>query len=449
MLAWQKFLETQETELGVDTVNQWLRSLKILRFDACNLFLEAKDTFQALWFEEHIRQKTQTKLLNNNNKRIKVHLSIANAPPKTRTKFKTATTSATNPKFILSFDEINPFCTFDYFISGVENDLPYKLFLGLGGGAEGIPPTELGVFNPIYLHGSTGTGKTHLLMAIANVLREKGKKVIYVRADTFTEHVVRAIRAGEMSIFRQAYRNIDVLLIDDVHVFSKKGATQEEFFHTFNTLHLTGKQIILSANCAPSELQFIEPRLVSRFEWGIVLPLNVLDREGMIKVLYKKMEALHFPLHGKVADYLVETFSRNPKNLSKAFEALVLRSHLRQSSQSLSLPIVKQMLEDLIREELQAVITPEKIIQKTVECFGIRSEDILGKSQSREAVLPRQIAMYFCRHHLKMPFMKIGDLFSKDHSTVMSSVRVIQKGIDKNDVQVAEPYQTILKKIIS
>lgn len=449
MQAWQNFLEIQEAELGPETVNQWLRTLKIVRFDACNLYLEAKDTFQALWFEEHIRQKTQTKLLNNNNKRIKVHLSVANAPSKMRGKIKKNEAPPPSPKFHLSFDEINPHSKFETFVSDEKNDLAVKLFRGLANTGPDEPKTELGVFNPIYIYGPSGSGKTHLLMAAAHALRDQEKKVIYVRADTFTEHVVTAIRAGEMSVFRQAYRNIDVLLIDDAHVFSRKGATQEELFHTFNTLHLAGKQIILSANCSPSELQFIEPRLVSRFEWGIVLPLEPLELEHLREMLRKKMTALNFPLHSKVIEFLIETFTSNPKALNKAFEALILRSHMRQSSHMLSLPIVRQLISDLIQEEQQSVLTAEKIIQKTVECFGIRSEDILGKSQSRECVLPRQIAMFFCRSHLKMPFMKIGDLFAKDHSTVMSSVKVIQKGIDQNDLIVTEPYQTILKKLKS
>lgn len=447
MHAWQKFLKALEADLGPETVNQWLRSLTILKFDACNLYLEAKDTFQALWFEEHIRQKTQTKLLNNNNKRIKVHLSIANAPQKTQTKNKKDSPPPVPPKFTLGFDEIDPYFTLDLFVSNEKNSLTHKLFCGLNGENKSIPSTELGIFNPIYVHGPSGSGKTHLLMATAHALRAQDKKVIYARAETFTEHVVTAIRAGEMSVFRQAYRNIDVLIIDDVHGFSRKGATQEELFHTFNSLHLAGKQIILSANCSPAELQFIEPRLVSRFEWGIVLPIEPLEQDSLAQLLQKKMEALNFPLHSKIVTFLIETFNSNIKSLIKAFEALILRSHMRQNSSTLTLTLAKQLLADLMQEEQRAIITSDKIIQKTVEHFGICSEDVLGKSQSRNFVIPRQIAMYLCRHHLKMPFMKIGDLFSKDHSTVMSSVKVVQKGIDQNDIHFVEPYQVILSKI--
>jgi chromosomal replication initiator protein len=307
----------------------------------------------------------------------------------------------------------------------------------------------LGAFNPLYLYGPTGCGKTHLLMSLTQTFRAQGLRSIYVRAEQFTDHVVTAIRAGEMSTFRQAYRNTDLLIVDDVHVFSRKGATQEEFFHTFNTLHLEGKQIILSANCAPQELQLIEPRLVSRFEWGIVLPLKPLLAEELKYMLQVKSQALHFFLPAKVLEFLLETFTSNPKALIKAFEALVLRLHLdaHHSIQNLTVSAVKALLSDLLIEEQKSALTPPKIIQAIAEHYGIRTEDILGKSQTRECALPRQLAMHLCREKLKMPFMKIGDLFSRDHSTVMASVKSIQKSLKEDHRDITGAWHAILKKL--
>jgi chromosomal replication initiator protein len=257
-----------------------------------------------------------------------------------------------------------------------------------------------------------------------------------------------------MSTFRQAYRNSDVLILDGVHIFSRKNATQEELFHTFNTLHVGGKQIILSANCAPAELQMIEPRLVSRFEWGIVLPLEPLPKEDVLRVLENKIGAFNFPLHSKVREYLLETFPSSIKSLTRALQALILRSHLnengsRNTSTQLTIPQVKHMLGDLIKEESQSALSAEKIIQTTAEYFCIKAEDILGKGQTRECVLPRQLSMYLCRHLLKLPFLKIGEIFSKDHSTVMSSVKVIQKALDEDNRLISAPYSMLLKKIRS
>jgi chromosomal replication initiator protein len=452
MQAWEQFLQQQETELGPETVQKWLRSLKIQRFDACNLYLEAKDSFQALWFEEHIRGKAQAKLVNGNNKRIKIHLSVANhspVPKKSRTGNKNSKEPKSTP-FQLTFDELDPNCLFQHFVVSQDNQLTHKLLCELAG-LSTPATTSLGTFNPIYLYGPTGCGKTHLLMSLTQTFRAQGLKSIYIRAETFTDHVVTAIRAGEMSTFRQAYRNTDILLVDDVHVFSRKGATQEEFFHTFNTLHLEGKQIILAANCAPQELQLIEPRLVSRFEWGIVLPLKSLSSEELRRMLQAKSQALHVFLPTKIIDFLLETFTSHSKALIKAFEALILRLHLdsHHTLQNLTVTAAKTLLSDLLAEEQKSALTSPKIIQAVAEHYGIRTEDILGKSQTRECALPRQIAMHLCREKLKMPFMKIGDLFSRDHSTVMASVKHIQKSIEEDHRDIAGAWHAIVKKLQS
>lgn len=452
MQAWEEFLQKQETELGFETVKKWLRSLKVLRFDACNLYLEAKDSFQLLWFDEHIKSIAQTTLVNGNNRQIKIHISIANTPtalPKTRGKGKFFQDS--EKPFQLTFDELDPNCQFNYFVSSEENKLPLKLLNEISGSLSNNK-LPLDSFNPIYIHGSSGSGKTHLLMSLAQIYRSRGLKTVYARAETFTDHVVTAIRAGQMSMFRQAYRTADILLIDDVHVFSRKGATQEEFFHTFNTLHLDNKQIILTSNCSPQELTLIEPRLVSRFEWGIVLPLKLLETtEELSKLLKTKSDALKFHLPSKISDFLIETFPSNPKNLVKAFEALVLRLHLGQehSIQGLTLPAVKALLADLIDDEQKHVLTPIKIVQTVADHFEIRYEDILSKAQTKECVLPRQIAMCLCRNKLKIPFMKIGEIFSRDHSTVMASVKHVQKALDENMTSITNIWYPLLKKLES
>ncbi len=452
MQAWEEFLQQQEAELGQETVRKWLRSLHIQRFDACNLYLEAKDSFQALWFEEHMRNRVQTKLFNSNHKPIKVHLAIANAPLKLQKKSGKSkeVKPPFSPPFHLVFDELNPYYLFKSFLIGEENRLTTTLLYEIAGlSTQKI--ASLGTFNPIYFYGPTGSGKTHLLVSLAQIFRAQGLKTIYVRAETFTDHVVSAIRAGEMGLFRETYRHMDLLLVDDIHIFSRKGATQEEFFHTFNTLHLQGKQIILTAHCAPQELQFIEPRLISRFEWGIVLPLKPLLGEDLRKMLKIKGELLQFPLPDKILDFLLETFTSHPKALVKAFEALVLRLHLdrNHSLQSLTVPSVKVLLADLLNEEEKVALTPSKIIQIISEYYGIRKEDILGKSQTKECVLPRQLAMHFCREKLKMPFMRIGELFSRDHSTVMASVKYIQTSLEQDNIDLSGAWHTILNKLQS
>lgn len=457
MRAWDEFLALQEIELGIETVHKWLKTLKVARFDACNLYLEAKDSFQVMWFEEHIRKKIQTKFVNNNKKKIKVHLTVANALSSSSKNSRPANAKAklpSPPPFTLNFDELDPYCTLMNYVPTEKNTLVEKLLRSLIESSKADHSQQLGVFNPIYIHGSSGTGKTHLLMATAHALQQKGLRVLYSSAETFTAHVVSAIRIGEMSIFRQAYRNSDVLIIDGVQVLSKKGATQEELFHTFNALHLENRQIILSANCAPAELQHVEPRLVSRFEWGIVLNLFSFNSDELAQILHQKATFLKFSLHDKVIDFLLDNFTSGCKALIRALEALVLRSHLngqsiRHTTAGMTVLMAKQILQDLLLEEKQHVLTPEKTIQLIAEVFGIKAEDIMGKAQTRDCVFPRQLAMYTCRHKLKMPFTKIGELFSKDHSTVMTSVKLIQKGIDSTDKELLSFYQAIQKKLDS
>lgn len=437
MKSWEDFLLRLEGELGADTVRKWLRTLQVVRFDACNLYLEAKDSFQALWFEEHIRQKVISGFYNNNHKKIRVHLSIANRNGSPAKK-KTTSQPASPPAFQLSFDPLDPYCTFEHFVREEDNAIPIKIL-----------EEETNQFNPLFLCGPGGSGKTHLLMATTAMLREKGLKVIYARAETFTEHVVSAIRSSEMQNFRLAYRNADVLILDNVQTLSKKSATQEELFHTFNTLHMSGKQLILAANCFPKDLSEIEARLVSRFEWGIVLPLKpVHDRQ---KLLEKKAAALHYPLSQKLIEFLLESFPSSPKALIRALEALILRSHVNKSEmhalfRPMTVQLAKHYLADLLLTESQAALTPQKIIQHCSEHYGIRPDDILGKAQTRECTEPRQVAMYLCRKELKLPFTKIGTIFGRDHSTVMSSVKQMEKLIADKDSRPLSILAEIEKK---
>ncbi|MCH9611065.1 MAG: Chromosomal replication initiator protein DnaA [Chlamydiales bacterium] len=438
MRAWEDFLKQLEQDLGSEIVKKWVRPLRVVRFDALNLYLEAKDSFKSIWFEEHLRPRIESSFVNNNNKKIKVHIQVASEEPKQKKRKKG---EQALPAFDLTFDELDPNATFEQTVTCPSNMLAFKLLLEVCEGGEIA-------FNPIYLFGRAGTGKTHFMMAAANMMRESGKRVLYVRSDTFTEHVVKAIRTGEMQVFRKAYRNVDALLIDDLEVFSRKGATQEEFFHTFNTLHTEGKQLILSSNCAPSELKHVEPRLVSRFEWGITVPLQPLPKDEMFELLQQKSAKLNFALQPDVRDFLVDTFGSNAKTLLKAFDALILRTHLNKGlgrAAPSSLEAVKKALTDLIQQEEKAVITPGKIIRTVADYYGIKMDDILSKSQSRECVLPRQIAMHLCRNELNLPFMKIGDIFSRDHSTVMTSVKQIQKGIDGKTTEIAHSVKGIQK----
>lgn len=443
--CWKTFLERLEKELGKETVDRWARSLSIKTGNGPKLIVEAKDSFQALWFEEHLRPRLCA-LVDPLGSQIHVTLHIPGKTPgnKGMSKGSSRLLKTDGSPFSLTFPEIDTSCTFERFLSLSENEIVIKLFNELcsylagerlktlspivvpSNNSQRLPPP-----NPLYLCGPSGSGKTHLLTATAIRLRHSGLSVIMASSDLFTDHVVKSIRAGEMSAFRKLWRTVDALIVDDIHCLARKSTTQEEFFHTFNSLHVAGKQIILAANCLPQQLQFIEPRLISRFEWGVVLPLHAIPRKQFPELLEKKAHHLHFPLSQKLAHFLAETFSSTPKACVRALECLTRRFSLAKNrstaTSSMTLSQIRDLLADLIEEERQLALTPEKIINVTAETYGVKRDDLIGRSQSREFVLPRQVAMFLIRKHLKAPFMKIGDLFGKNHSTVMSAIRQIEK----------------------
>lgn len=419
MKAWTTFLKTLEHSLGRETVDRWLRPLKILKFDAANLHLDANDSFQILWYKEHVTEK----LLSSNGKPIKLHFYLKGEPYPPRKKKEAP--EAPSQKQYFSPDHLASHATFDQFIPSEKPFLACDLLSHIDA-----------TYNPIFLYGPSGSGKTHLLMATAHLLKETGKNVTFVRCETFTEHVIRAFRTSSLQDFRLSYRDLDCLIMDDVHLLKGKTTTQEELFHTFNRLHTQGIQIVLSARVAPQRLEGVEERLKSRFEWGITLPCSLASSETCKEILKKRAQSLSLPLSEILTQYLLETF-QSLTSLIRALEALALRLH--QSQLTLDTPTVSHLLQDLIREEGSSRLTPEKILKQVAHYFRMKTEDITGKSQQKECVLPRKIAMYLCRKQLRMPYLKIGEFFSRDHSTVMSSVKQVEKGKGAKDPTIGPP----------
>ncbi len=415
MKEWIRFVKKQEVELGAANCKKWLSSISIAQFDARNLYLEVADAFVREWFEQHLRSKAEAELKTVSGKPIRIHVALAKQNIISETPHQEV-----KQQLHFTCDSVDPYAHFENFVCDKENHMTFQIFQEAG---------KLEEFNPIYLYGPKGSGKSHLLMALCKKMRQEGLRVFYVCAENFMRHVVSAIRGGEMEKFRKVYREIDVLLFDDVHELAKRKATQEEFFHTFNLLHTAGKQIVLSSNIPQGLLGDIEERLVSRFEWGLTLTLTKPTERLCREIVVKRSEELCFPLTGEVVDYLLDEFSTTTA-LIEALNALVLRSHLGKKER-IHLNEAKGFLQELCKKEKGAALTSEVLAHVVAEVFGIKHEDILGKSQCREFVLPRQLAMYLCRNKLKMPYTKIGHTFSKDHSTVMSSVKNIEEALHK------------------
>jgi chromosomal replication initiator protein len=407
MREWEQFLSFLEQELGSSVVKEWVRPLKIIRFDARNLYLKEDDPIKLAWFEEHVRPLLKKGFVNQNHRPIKVHLESP------REKKNTPIDSP------ISFLEspIEPECDLSNFITAPGNLMAYKLI-------------QDSPFNPLFIYGPKGSGKTHLLMGAALKFKKEKKRVFFVHTNAFTDHVVQAIRTGSMSEFRKIYRNIDILILDDIDKLGSRAATQEEFFHTFNTLQTLGKQIILSSRTAPSKLVDIESRLISRFEWGIAAHLETIDIKEIID---QKAKILQLPLTAQYTDFFATKF---PKEPIKALQAFAMR--LTTTNKLPPLDAAEKLLKDLLEKERQLAVTPEIITKAMSDHFGIKMEDLLGKSQTHEFAMPRKIAMYMCREGLQMSFQGIGKFFKRDHSTVMSSVKQIKKQIDANNSEILE-----------
>ena len=411
MKEWEQFLQTLEQTLGKKPVDEWLRPLKIIRFDAANLYLEAPSPLHVSWFEEYVRPKVTEHLKSPSHRPIKLHW--AKALPTNAQEAPLFNPFKSNP--------LDPFLTFPNFIESPKNQVAYSLFQSwLSSGK--LP------FNPLFLFGPPHSGKTHLLMAAANHFSLQ-KKVLYINANTFTEHLVTGIRSACMDQFRKSYREVDLLIVDQIDQMGGRASTQEEFFHTFNTLHMQGKQILLASRFPPSKLQEIEPRLISRFEWGLPLEIGRADPQALVT---QKASLWKLQLDPALISFIVHQFAEDPIT---PLQALALRA---PKGVKLTKEGGLRLLHDLIQQSTQKSVTFEDILEQVANHFSIAASEITGKSQKREHALPRQIAMYLCREKLKLPYQAIGKLFGRDHSTVMGNIKQIEEKIAQNSTFLSD-----------
>ncbi|MDN3507726.1 MAG: DnaA/Hda family protein [Simkaniaceae bacterium] len=420
MKIWESYLKKLDKEFGIATIEKWLRNMRVVNFDARNLYLEASDSFQVLWFNEHIKGRIDKELLSN-GRPIRVHI-----------RYKSETEDAKSEKEEAPSDFTSSFVKkdniFKNFLVHEGATLPFKL----------LEKLDFSSFNPIVIYGPKGCGKTHLLQATAEAVAKQNLNVYYITTDRFTKHVVRAMRGGEMNRLRDTMRNVDAWIVDDVDELSNRLATQEEFFHTFNTHHMAGKPVILSMSKPPQKLEGIEPRLVSRFEWGIALPLTPpTDLNPLLRELLKDKP---FQIDPRGLAFLLETFT-SPHFLAKAIELITYHSAMRKKK-LYTLDDITPPLADLTKDQRKSTLTPEKIIDAISRVTQTDKNFLTGKSRAREIALPRQIAMYLIRKKLGLSYTKIADLFNRDHTTAMSSINKVQDCIDTKDSSVL----SILKK---
>ncbi len=339
---------------------------------------------------------------------------------------------------------LNPKYKFDTFVVGSNNKLAHSAAL-----AAAESPGE--VYNPLYIYGGAGLGKTHLMHSIGHFILERNPeiKVLYVTSENFTNEVISCIRSGDaikMNNVREKYRTVDILMIDDIQFIIGKESTQEEFFHTFNTLHSAGKQIILSSDKPPKDMETLEERLRSRFEWGLIADIQPPDYETRMAILQKNAENYNKEIDNEVLQYIADNVKSNIRELEGALNKIMAFSKLNKVD--INLEYAEEALKDVIYPNKSKEITPSYIIEVVAEHFGVNPEDIASKKRTAELVQPRQIVMYFCRELTTNSLQNIAKAIGKkDHTTVLHGIKTISKEMESNE-ELKNKVDIIRKKIM-
>ncbi|MFA7636664.1 MAG: chromosomal replication initiator protein DnaA [Monoglobales bacterium] len=333
---------------------------------------------------------------------------------------------------------LNPKYTFDNFIVGSSNKFAHAASVA-------VAETPAKAYNPLFLYGSSGLGKTHLLHAIGNYISvlNPTTKVMYIPSVDFTNELINSIQKGTNESFRNKYRQIDVLLIDDIQFIAGKNSTQEEFFHTFNYLHQSDKQIIISSDQPPKKLNNIEDRLITRFEWGIVCDIQSPDYETRFAILQQKLLGTHAEIPTDVLDYIASNVDTNIRELEGALNKVSALSTL--SKTSISLDTAKNILGEYKSGE-NKIYTVDEIKSYVSDFFGITVEDLMSQKRTKEISYARQLAMYICRTLLDLSLPKVGKSFDRDHSTALHAINKIEKSIKINK-NVENDYSDIVSNI--
>ena len=338
---------------------------------------------------------------------------------------------------------LNPKYRFDTFVVGSNNKFAHSASLAVAE-SPGIS------YNPLFLYGGPGLGKTHLMHSIGHFIMEHDHtaKVLYVTSEQFTNEVIESIRSGKaesMSKLREKYRTVDVLMVDDVQFIIGKESTQEEFFHTFNELHQAGKQIILSSDKPPKEMETLEERFRSRFEMGLIADIQSPDYETRMAILRKNAENYGKNIDDEVINYIATNIKSNIRELEGAFNKIIAFSRL--NNVDITLDNAMEALKDIIYPDKSKIITPQLIIDTVCEQYGTKKDDIISKKRNSEIVLPRQIIMYLCREHTDASLEEIGKLLGKkDHTTVMSGINKIKQKMTFDD-ELNKNLDIIMKKL--
>lgn len=445
---WEEILEYLKIEHCVTDVSfkTWLLPLKVYSVKGNLITISINDKMIGPDSKNFISRKygipLKVSIMEIMNRNYDIEFILESQIVETKTADDSGDASNKNKGQKSGITFLNPRYTFDTFVVGANNNLAHAASLAV---AES--PAE--IYNPLFIYGGVGLGKTHLMHSIAHYILEQNpnSKVMYVTSEKFTNELIESIRNVNTTPteFREKYRNIDVLLIDDIQFIIGKESTQEEFFHTFNTLHESKKQIIISSDKPPKDILTLEERLRSRFEWGLTVDIQSPDYETRMAILKKKEELDGLQIDNEVMKYIATNVKSNIRELEGALTKIVALSRLKK--QEVNVTLAEEALKDLISPDNKKQLTPELIVDVIAEHFNLTSNELYSVNKSRNIAFPRQIAMYLCRKLTDFSLSDIGKIMgNRDHTTILHGIDKIEKNI-KKDPSMQNTIDVLTKKI--
>jgi chromosomal replication initiator protein DnaA len=433
MNLWSQVLERLEGILDPVEYETWFRPTAFLAKKGETVDVRVPDNRYVDRISEKYSSQIRSILTDLSADRTKIHF-VAYASPDTR--FEESATAPSPPADIPQ-SIFNPRYQFSTFVVGNSNQLAYAASLS-------IAENPSGSFNPLFIYGGAGLGKTHLIQAIGQQMRKSNAntKVVYMSADTFVTELITSIRYDRMSQFRDRYRRVDALLLDDIQFLAGKERTQEEFFHTFNALYEAQKQIVFTSDAPPRDIPTLEERLRSRFEWGLIADIQPPDLETKVAIIRKKAEERRIHLPDDVALFIAERVRSNIRELEGHLNRVNAFASL--TGHSITMDLAKEALRDLLAKENKP-ITASEILKVVAAHYGIKVVDLKSKSNAKPITYPRQTAMYLCKQLTDLSYPEIGKLFNnKHHSTVIYSVEKIDK-LKHDDPAVENTLEMLIK----
>ncbi|HVU37227.1 MAG TPA: chromosomal replication initiator protein DnaA [Opitutales bacterium] len=433
---WAVLQSDFQTLFPHEVYKAWFEPIVCLAEDADSVVLGLPSDFALIWVQENYRDLLQRRLNLAAARPIDLVLKVATAnapavmgpiaPPPARLAETTAQRARARSMLGEEGLPLNPRYTFENFVVGPGNQLAHAACIA-------VANAPARAYNPVFLYGETGLGKTHLMHAVAHCILQinPAARVAYISTEKFTNEYIKAITENSVARFRQRYRSVDALLIDDIHFLTGKERIQEEFFHTFNELFESGRQIILSSDRPASEIAKLESRLVSRFQWGMMADIQAPDLETRVAILGTKARSLDLDLPSDVIQFLAERVTRNVRRMEGALNRVAGVARLMKCS--VDVPTVERLLQDLLNEEAQNTVTIEKIQIVVTKYYELRSGDLISRRRPQNIAFPRQVAMYLSRMFTSHSLQEIGDAFGgRDHGTVIHACKTVENMMEQD-----------------